>query len=51
MVLDERRRLRSEELHYLDHPKFGVLVRIDPIEPNETINLLVADLEALEEAR
>lgn len=29
-VLHERRRLRSGELHYLDHPRFGALVRIDP---------------------
>lgn len=26
----DRRRMRSGELHYLDHPAFGVLVRIDP---------------------
>lgn len=29
-VLHERRRLRSGELHYLDHPRFGALVRIEP---------------------
>ena len=31
MELSESRRLRSETLHYLDHPKLGVIVRIDPI--------------------
>ncbi|MGE0623285.1 MAG: CsiV family protein [Pseudomonadales bacterium] len=31
MVLSESRRMRSGELHYLDHPKLGVLVRIDPV--------------------
>jgi hypothetical protein len=31
MALSESRRMRSEELHYLDHPKFGVIVRIDPV--------------------
>ena len=31
MQLQESRRMRSEEWHYLDHPKFGVIVRIDPI--------------------
>jgi hypothetical protein len=36
MVLHESRRMRSGDLHYLDHPKFGVIVRIDPIEiPDE----------------
>jgi peptidoglycan-binding protein CsiV len=35
-VLSESRRMRSAELHYLDHPKLGVLVRIDPVElPDE----------------
>jgi hypothetical protein len=29
--LDEQRRMRSTELHYIDHPRFGLLVRIDPV--------------------
>ena len=29
--LNESRTMRSGELHYLDHPKIGVLVRIDPV--------------------
>ncbi len=32
MLLDESRRMRSEEIHYLDHPKLGIVVRIDPVE-------------------
>ncbi len=31
--LKESRRLRSGELQYLDHPRFGVLVRVTPITP------------------
>lgn len=31
MRLRESRRVRSEELHYLDHPRFGVLLRIQEI--------------------
>ncbi len=31
MVMEESRRVRSGELHYLDHPKLGVLVRIEPV--------------------
>lgn len=31
----DHRRMRSGELHYLDHPAFGILVRIDPYEPPE----------------
>ena len=36
--LRESRRMRSEELHYLDHPKFGVIVRIDPLTIPEPLN-------------
>jgi hypothetical protein len=31
LLLDESRRMRSDEIHYLDHPKFGIVVRIDPV--------------------
>jgi hypothetical protein len=47
MVLNQSRRMRSNEIHYLDHPKLGVIVRIDPIAlPDD----LVADFEALKKA-
>ncbi|HHJ14477.1 MAG TPA: hypothetical protein ENJ79_08915 [Gammaproteobacteria bacterium] len=29
--LDQHRRMRSRELHYFDHPRFGVLARITPV--------------------
>ena len=28
--INQNRRMRSEELHYLDHPLFGLLVRLTP---------------------
>lgn len=28
LVMQERRRIKSKELHYFDHPKFGMLVRV-----------------------
>lgn len=31
-LMQENRRLAKGELHYLDHPAFGLLVQIDPIE-------------------
>ncbi len=31
VVLRQNRRMRSGEVHYLDHPMFGVLVKITPI--------------------
>ncbi len=44
MQLTESRRMRSEELHYLDHPKLGLVVRIDPVTVPEA---LLEELDAL----
>ena len=33
--MQQSRRMRSRELHYIDHPAFGVLVRVTPYEPEE----------------
>ena len=45
MVLDESRRMRSEEVHYLDHPKLGIIVRVDPVEIPEELQLRFDALE------
>ncbi|MCZ6852913.1 MAG: CsiV family protein [Gammaproteobacteria bacterium] len=46
MMISQSRRLRSTEVHYLDHPKIGIIVRIDPVTiPPE----LASGFEALEE--
>lgn len=29
--LEEKRRIKSQETHYFDHPKFGVLLRVTPL--------------------
>ncbi|MCQ3830657.1 hypothetical protein HXX02_14550 [Microbulbifer elongatus] len=33
-VLQEERRLRSGELHYIDHPKLGVLIEVRTVKPS-----------------
>jgi len=33
----QKRRLRSRELHYLDHPRFGLMVQIVPVEVEEPV--------------
>jgi len=33
--LIERRKLRSGELHYYDHPRYGVLAKVTPVEVDE----------------
>ena len=37
MQLRQARTMRSGELHYLDHPRMGVLVRIDPLPPSPAL--------------
>ena len=44
VVLNESRRMRSDEMHYLDHPLFGMLIKISPYTPP-----LEEDIQALEE--
>ena len=33
--LNEKRRFKLNETHYLDHPKFGILARVSPVETNK----------------
>jgi hypothetical protein len=33
--LSEKRRIRSSELHYFDHPRFGAIARVTPYEAPE----------------
>lgn len=49
MELSAQRRMRSAELHYLDHPKFGVLVRIDPVAASPALAAAQRELDAFEE--
>ncbi|KGE03371.1 CsiV family protein [Pseudohaliea rubra] len=39
IVLEAQRRMRSNETHYIDHPVFGVVVRIEPLAPQEKDSL------------
>ena len=36
-IKQKRRRIRSNELHYIDHPVLGILLRITPYEKPEDI--------------
>jgi len=31
-LMNQKRRMRSKELHYIDHPNFGILAQITPLE-------------------
>ena len=38
-VMQQKRRMKSKELHYLDHPLMGVIVEVIPMEPELTDKL------------
>ena len=31
VVMEQRRRMRSKEIHYLDHPRIGLVIRLEPV--------------------
>ena len=45
--LEESRRMRSAELHYFDHPLFGMLVRIDKAQHPERVQMLFTQFNEL----
>jgi hypothetical protein len=47
--LSEKRRVRSSELHYFDHPRFGVIARVTPYVPPEEPPVPQLDEEAIPE--
>ena len=44
----ESRRLRSGEVHYLDHPALGIIVRTNPVDVPEQLQDRIDRLETLE---
>ena len=39
VVMRQDRRMRSQELHYIDHPLFGMLLKVTPYEMNDELEL------------
>ena len=48
---NEKRRMRSNEVHYLDHPMLGVVVKLTPVAQEELQAIAEADLAAVEIAQ
>ena len=44
VLLSESRRMRPGEVHYLDHPWFGILVRIEPVQAPDALLQLAESL-------
>lgn len=50
--LKQSRRMRSDELHYIDHPLFGMLVQISPYKkPDPALDIQEIKLDSLPEKR
>lgn len=43
VLMQQQRRMRSGELHYIDHPRMGLLVKLTPYEPPEEESEAPAD--------
>ena len=50
VALTEKRRMRSEEVHYLDHPMLGVVVKLTPVSEEELEELAAAEQDAGQDA-
>jgi hypothetical protein len=48
--LNESRRMRSKELHYLDHPAMGIIVKVTPVEASLELATAWADFEEYRKA-
>ena len=46
VLLQQKRRMRSNEVHYLDHPLFGVVVQLTPVSEEELEELALAEAQS-----
>lgn len=45
ILMDQKRRMRSNEVHYIDHPMLGIVVKILPVSSEELEDIALADAE------
>ena len=48
VLMQQKRRMRSIEVHYLDHPLFGIVVKLSPLDEDELAILAAAEPRAQE---
>ncbi|MDH3991683.1 MAG: peptidoglycan binding protein CsiV [Gammaproteobacteria bacterium] len=46
VVLQQQRRMRSDEVHYLDHPMLGVVIKFLPLSEEELESLALAEADS-----
>lgn len=42
-LIKQKRRMRSKEVHYIDHPKVGIVILVEPYEIPEAVNASAED--------
>ena len=50
VVLSQKRRMRSTEVHYIDHPLLGVVVKISPVTEDELLQRAEAEAETKDDS-
>ena len=45
VLMQQKRRMRSYEVHYVDHPMLGVIVKLLPLTAEELEDIAIADAE------
>lgn len=48
VLMQQKRRMRSQEVHYIDHPMLGVVVKLMPVSAQELEDIALADAAAAE---
>ena len=43
ILLQQKRRMRSTEVHYIDHPRLGVVVKLTPLSTDELETMALAE--------
>jgi len=49
ILLQQKRRMRSTEVHYIDHPMLGVVIKISPVTKSELRDRAAAEVLAAAE--
>ena len=48
VLMQQKRRMRSQEVHYIDHPMLGVIVKLMPLNAEELEDIALGDAAAEE---
>ncbi|MEH6609902.1 MAG: CsiV family protein [Halioglobus sp.] len=50
VLMQQKRRMRSNEVHYIDHPMLGVVIKVTPLSAEELEEMALAEIALAEQA-